>query len=520
MSSGAFADHRKRRSPRWQISLRALVFVVLAAGVSAGIVRSAREVWGSRPIETVVVSAGPRPTAATATRLSPVPVERTAGLILEVEAVFLLLILVRDLTRLLRSGLAQNGGGRATALYSVAWRIASVALLLRFLSAEANVLRLDFLSEIDVSRQQPAWGWNYRLKQNLLPVCGTMLMLGLALGMGAGTLLEEPSTRWRPWWLLAPLAVLAALLLASQPYFSIIPNLVLVALEAVTIAMPHRLVAGPGLSARLVRAGASAALSLALTLPLVLAVARDFERARRRQQWATTVPGLIRRLGLLAAAAAAGAYLACKSLPLIHPSLAQGFAQLLDAGVVFTLVTGFAVFASGLAARSIDKEPTPEKAPWAARLSTIVRCGILAVVSLSVLKCLPSTSQFEPAVPWIFKLLYNACEQANGWLWGRLPDSILILIGAWFEPERLLWTLMVAGVAMLLVELAIRPQEARRAPFDRIVDAPQSIVRFSWLVVALTCVCLVALPTLIVAGQAIIQARLMIGDWSRIGWPR
>jgi len=366
MTAGAGTYHLDRRSPRWQISLRALILLVLAAGVAAGIVRSARDVWGNRLIEPLVIRPGQM--AATGTSSSPVPVQRTAGLFLEVEAVFLLLILARDLTGLIRSGVSRSAGGSALAptareqrfvLLSIAWRLASVGLLLWFLSLESSVLRVDYASEIEASLRQPGWGWNYRAHH-----------------------------------------------------------------------------------------------------------------------------------------------------------------QVLGAGQILTIVIGFAVFGSGLAARSLDLRPTRENPRWMARLSTILRSGVLAVVLLAVLKCLPSTSQFEPRVPSLVKLLYDALEQANGWLWGRFPDPIVVVISPWFQPEQLLWTLMVVGVAVLLLELAIRPASAHHAPFDRIVAAPQSVFQFGWLVVALTCVCPVALPTLIIGGQALWHVRLSLADWRSLGRPR
>jgi hypothetical protein len=518
MVGGASEDERDRLTPRWQISLRGLIFLVLAAGVSSGVVRSAREFWGNRLIE----AAGTRPgqTTPSAAGWSPVPVERTAGLVLELEAVFFVLILARQLSSLFRSD-ARRETRHPRALFSIAWRISATGLLLWFLSMETSVLRLDYLGYIDAGWRVPGWGWVYSFYQNLMPVCGALVMLGLALGMGAGSLFDEPpGRRRRPWWLFVPLAALAAVLLAGQSYVAVIPNLVLVALEAVTNAMRHRLVAGPGLAARLVRAGSTAVSSLALTLPLALAVARDFERARRNEPWARTWQACVARLLLLAAAAATGVYLACVTLPAIDLWLPQGFAYILGAGQVFTIVVAFAVLAAGLAARSLDRHPAPERPRWLSRTSSFVRWGMLALVSLALLTCLPSTAQFDPRIPSPVTLAIDVVGRANAWLWGRFPDSVVMVISPWLAPERLAWTLMLLGVAILLVELALRPQSAEHGPFDRVVGEPQSILRFGWLVVGLTCVCLVALPTLLIAGQALWHIRLCGWDWVNSGWPR
>jgi len=207
------------------------------------------------------------------------------------------------------------------------------------------------------------------------------------------------------------------------------------------------------------------------------------------------------------------------TLPAIDPWLPQGFAWVLGVGQVFTVVIGFAVFASGLAARSLDHRPTPPKPQWVNRVATFVRMGVLTVITLSLLNCLPFTAQFDPRVPLPVKFSIDVISRVNGWLWSRLPDSLVIVNSPWLRPEQLLWTLMMVGVAILLVELAVWTQPGDQRPFDRIFADPRSILRFGWLVVALTCVCLVALPTLLFAGQALWHISLCASDWARSGLP-
>jgi hypothetical protein len=42
----------------------------------------------------------------------------------------------------------------------------------------------------------------------------------------------------------------------------------------------------------------------------------------------------------------------------------------------------------------------------------------------------------------------------------------------------------------------------------------------AWLTAALTLVCVVALPILVVFGQFVVNLELNLGDWLQTGWPR
>ena len=149
--------------------------------------------------------------------------------------------------------------------------------------------------------QFPGWSNGYRAGQALFPVCGIFAILGLVVGMGARFLF--PAARRvgkRPYWLFVILAGMAAVLIVALPYWaSLIPYLVLIALEAVRNAMHHRLVPGPGFSARLLRAGLDASVAAGVCLSLAVALAGDFERLRRGSPWTTSGLGRGLRLFLL-----------------------------------------------------------------------------------------------------------------------------------------------------------------------------------------------------------------------------
>ena len=99
-SMGSQGTVRSRRS--WQVSLADLCFLVLAAGLASGVVRGAREVWGTG-------------LGQWGTWLFWDPIGRTVGLAVEVASIWLALILVRDILRQVRghrSGMG-SGSGRA-----------------------------------------------------------------------------------------------------------------------------------------------------------------------------------------------------------------------------------------------------------------------------------------------------------------------------------------------------------------------------------------------------------------------
>jgi hypothetical protein len=521
MESEPERDEPARAAARWQISLRSMIVLVLAAGVSASLVAGAREVWGTRPTQSVLTTpVQARPAVVGSWPSSPVPVQRTAGVLLEVAAVLLIVLLARDVVALAR--LAPAAGAVAPRRWpAIFWRAAAVGLLLWFVACETSVLRLDFAREIEIRHLVPGWGGNYSLRQDLLPVCGLLVMLGLALGMGADPLIGVTSTqRARPWWALVPLAAIVALLIASQDYFSIIPYLILIALEAVTIAMRHRLVDTPSLSARLIQAGFDVIVPVAVVTALALLVARDFDRTRRGLPSTASWSGRILRAVLILGAGATGVFLARVVMPAIHPCLPQGFALVFSGNEVFAVVVGFGVFAMGLAARSLDHRPALVRPRWLARLTTTARACLLLLLSLLLVRSLPTPAQVGDHLPPSLHFVLDANEAANGWLWGSLPDWLVMVVNPWFAPEMLFWAPMLVALACLLAGLAIRPVAAGVAPLDRALTERGPARRLAWLVLGLTTVCLAALPTLVVAGQVVYHLRLNALDLQHHGWPR
>ena len=270
---------------RWQISLADLIVLVLAVGVSAGIARQARDAWGNRQVPTGLSRSG---SGTGPWRGSPVPLERTAGVVFEVAAIFLILNLARTLIGLVRAGRGWEITGVPRFVWSMAWRIAAIVILLAFVAEQASVLRIDYARQMEIGAARPGWGPIYGVRQNMLPVYGGLAIVGLGLGMGSGSLFDNPRpASHRPYWLFVPLVAVIAVLLASKTGFSLIAYLVLVALEAVSNAMQHAPHKGPGLAARFLSSGRDASLALLACVVLALVVAHDFDRARRRLPWAS-----------------------------------------------------------------------------------------------------------------------------------------------------------------------------------------------------------------------------------------
>ena len=358
----------------------------------------------------------------------------------------------------------------------------------------------------------------------LVPICAILTIIGIALGLGAGMSLPRASpARARPYWLFVPLAALAAVLFMGRPggLWSLIPQLILIALEAVSNAMPPPAPRLPGsLSARLLRAGIEAVPAALACLWLALVVAHDFERVRRDQPWAMGRGGWILRILSLVLALAAGTVVVGVAIPTMHPCLPDGFRHVLGTGSIAMVIGGFGVLAAGLAARGARPPPSDEAPRWLRRLSRLLPAGMIAIILLSAMQSMPSSTQIDPALPAIVGRVCDLIRDIPAWLCRLFPDSIEMELSAWLSPGRLVWTLSTTIMALFLIELSgSRMEGSRLAPFDSVAEPPARLARFLWLVASLTTACLVALPTLLVLGQALTHICYRIDDWLTYGWP-
>jgi hypothetical protein len=132
----------------------------------------------------------------------------------------------------------------------------------------------------------------------------------------------------------------------------------------------------------------------------------------------------------------------------------------------------------------------------------------------------PSSMQIDPAVPAIVGRVCDFIRDLSDWLFSMFPDSIETDLSAWLSPRRLAWPLLTTILALFLIELSgSRTGGSQSAPFEAVAESPARLARFFWLVASLTTVCLVAVPTLMVLGQALAHIRYRINDWTTLGWP-
>jgi hypothetical protein len=106
------------------------------------------------------------------------------------------------------------------------------------------------------------------------------------------------------------------------------------------------------------------------------------------------------------------------------------------------------------------------------------------------------------------------------WAWSFLPYPVAMVLNYCVDSIQLPWIVASIFVSIVVLELAIVRTNARAAPFDGIFGSTRSALEVAWLTAALTLVCVVALPILVVFGQFVVNLELNLGDWLQIGWPR
>jgi hypothetical protein len=142
----------------------------------------------------------------------------------------------------------------------------------------------------------------------------------------------------------------------------------------------------------------------------------------------------------------------------------------------------------------------------------------LGLLLLSALKCLPVSSQFSPGVPPGIGRLVDGIQAGQNRVWSLAPDPVVMVIQDCLEPETLGWSLAMLGLVVLIGDLAIRTASEDAAPFDVVAESPGRALRFLWLAMGLTVVCLVAIPVFIVASQVLVYIQLRADDWATGGW--
>jgi hypothetical protein len=181
------------------------------------------------------------------------------------------------------------------------------------------------------------------------------------------------------------------------------------------------------------------------------------------------------------------------------------------------IIGGVGAFAMGLSAWTIvprSSRAGPARLVWVSRL---FRYGLMAVLLLSALKHLPASMQMPPGIPPFIGWAIDVVGQAQAQAWSLLPHPVVVALTYCLEPDQLRWLIALVFVSPLVIELVVRRTADQEAPFDVAFRTTCSVMQFTWLTVAFVVVCIVTLPTLIVASQAVLHIRLNLADWVRLG---
>jgi hypothetical protein len=389
--------------------------------------------------------------------------------------------------------------------------VVAAAMLTGYVALEMADLGGEFGPD---PRWYSRWTQQAEARAKALPLCGLFLSAGLILGMAPAARPATPSRgRWRGWsWVVLSVPALLLFALAMIP----IAYLVLLALEAVSNAQIHVRISRPGVWARIDRAAPAASIAAAVCLGAGVWLSRELRRVPE--------PGAKPRRGwplFLAAAgpAVAGAYLLFATIPMLHEWLAAGIGMAADAPVAAALVAGFAALAAGLAARAVagraDWEPEapggamPRAARWLGRAGLFVaRLVLIVLATLMFLE--DSFLPFSRGLDWLPAPWSEHFADARVWVKG-LPGADVWLYA--FHPEPLLLEL---GLLWVAVQVAGLLSTRGPAPFDLIVARPRVVPRFVGAWLALTALCLAALPTLFVGG--IVAFHYLLGPWQAVGF--
>jgi hypothetical protein len=295
-----------------------------------------------------------------------------------------------------------------------------------------------------------------------------------------------------------------------------IAYLVLLALEAVSYAQIHVQISRPSVWARIDRAAPAASIAAAVCIGTGVWLSRELRRvpepeAKPRHAW----PFFLAAAGN----AVVGAYLLSATIPMLHEWLAAGIGMVVDAPVAAALAVGFAALAAGVVARAVagqaDLEPEaprsaiPPAARWLGRAGLLVaRVVLIVLATLMFLE--DSFLPFSRGLDWLPARWSEQFADARVWVKG-LPRADVWLYA--FHPEPLFLELGLLWVAVQVARLL--PAQGA-APFDMIVSRPRVVPRFVGAWLALSALCLAALPTLFVGG--IVAFHYLLRPWQVVGF--
>lgn len=246
--------------------------------------------------------------------------------------------------------------------------------------------------------------------------------------------------------------------------------------------------------------------TLALCVATGIMASRDLRRdlSAERATWRAMVP----RLLLVLATAFCGMRLILVTASMLHPSLYDGMAQVMEPRDVAVIGGGFWLFGVGLAARAVS--PRVPVSVEAQRLFAALRIAggsiVLALTSLSILGHAAVPGGFDP--DWV-NAGAGMMADARVWLMGRYP--FLAECAPYLQVPVIAWGLTLAWLAIMVATVNLKKPGSEVSPLDGIGATWSRLAWFLWCSSALAVVCLAALPALALGGLAIENLRYRPG---------
>jgi hypothetical protein len=350
----------------------------------------------------------------------------------------------------------------------------------------------------------PDFSFRDEMRAPLVPVCGLLMILGLLAGIRPPA--ARSSGRPRETWIAIPLAGLAGVGLAAG--FMLVPHLVLIAIEMVSIAMTNTTKTPESLADRINQAAILGVFALAAVMATAGWISFDLRRASRGEPAiAPSRLGLLYRLGSFAAMLGLAWFLVNRTIPDVHADLYRGFAGVIGGEEILIMGVGFAGLCAGIVARSIVRRGVVDPLSSGRKASSIVSqflwAGLLvAVIFIAVSRSMRDLPELSEYVPVGLKTWMETAVV----LWNKVhhiaypfaTNSHVLLLPA------VIWGLVVSF--RLCGPLA----PDRAAAFDGVARSSENLKRFWVPFAALSVLCLCALPTLFVMGLVVYHLRLML----------
>jgi hypothetical protein len=451
-----------KRRDLGQARLGDLTFWILGAAVFFAMIRGATGFWGN-----------------------PVPMLDTYRVV----GVGLLAVAAVVIGRLTADAMGQTNSAKST--FGRIWRLGAVALLSGLAIAESVVLRDDGSGRGRVIVDWPP---------KLVAIALTIGLIGVLLGV----IPTRPTQPQRRSGALSIVFAGAAGLLILTAMEMMVPYLVLIAMEAVRIAMfrpgqmaDHIRSGHPidrvfidasrwtSLHIRLRTAGAWAAIALIVCGLTAHWLGRDLRDPVRR----LSRMGLCYRVATALATWGMGLYLMFVALPTLQPWLAEGIWNVIEPGGSSVIAAGFIALAAGIAARgvggpaSLVGEEMP-RGSWQTRMIARIFQSVLAVVAVMVFLAAVSKIRGDQFMPWYVP--YSLGD------WLAIPDRAMTIAtptAIYFNPGKNPDVFaLLGGVGVILMHLPrfLLHRDASEAPVDRIAGQPRQIGRFlaAWFVIS------------------------------------